>query len=402
MADDEIKQSNDTIASQDTYPVRLTLGGKELKNIGVIKDQYQICNTVDYLYTNAPSLSNNGNCQFEIDTDNMRVKIGNARIKRKTGQWAGQTKNYTIWMNAVAFQDNGTQTGSTQSGIIIDSSGSNTGGGSSNYVEIQVSAGDGINIVKTSGTNVRDYRVSVDTDVIATKQDLRNLSINGGGGSSGGNNQGTTQPGSIDAWQRYQFRQYSNIFDIIYSTDNIKNLDVISQINSGQTSFVAFSYKHTNDNDFTQLNCVRIKTPHTSLENDVYCVIRKCPELVESGTSDYTPPTNLNEYIQGSQIISISSKPAIIVDGYYQWYFSKQFDILSVDTQNKNVYLVTFYSKKDASLTTDGLIAVTGYASSQSNVKSDLQRLWNINLNTQLKSVYASFCKKEHIGVKLR
>ena len=140
-----------------------------------------------------------------------------------------------------------------------------------------------------------------------------------------------------------------------------------------------------------------IKTAET-----IWQAKRKCPELVESGTSDYTPPTNLNEYIQGSQIIGISNRPAIIVDGYYQWYFSKQFDVLSTDTQNKNVYLVTFHSKKDASLTTDALIAVTGYSSSQSNVKSDLQRLWNVNLNTQLKSVYASFCKKEQIGVKLR
>lgn len=352
--------SDNVISEQtnDLYPNTLTFGKKTLANLSTQKNQFEILTNLNQVYTNFPSLSNATKGQLYINPDNLRVSIGSARVRSTKGDWSGQTKNYNIYLNTIAVEDNGS--------VVVPSNPNppDSGGGENQ--------GD-----TPSNPNPPE--------------------------SGGGENQGNDNQIIIvnnTGLQYFQLKELLQVFEVVYSdtTENVHNTS--SEISGNTTNIVGFSYKFDYGRTIEKLNKLKMKTNIQTPNGDIYCVIRKCREMYESGGPGYVSPTHISQYLQGSQVISVSKSPAKINNGFYEWFFPKNFSLQH--TANNVVYLITFHTKKEQKWDSDSLTGVEVNVSNESNVESNLQYIWNADLTPTNSLASATFSYNTPMGAIIK
>lgn len=327
----------------DLYPNDLTFGKKTLAKLSTQKNQFEILKNINQVYTNFPSLTNATKGQLYINPDNLRVSLGVAKVRSTKGDWTGQEKNYNIYLNTIAVEDNGS---------VVEPS----------------------DPTPPTNPDVPDQGDDEDNNQIIIV-----------------NNTGL---------QYYQLKELLQVFEVVYSdtTENIHNTS--SEISGNTTNIVGFSYKFDYGRTIEKLNKLKMKTNIQTPNVDVYCVIRKCRELFQSGGPNYTPPIQITQYLQDSQVISVSKSPAKINNGFYEWFFSKNFSLQH--TENNVVYLITFHTKKEQEWNSDSLTGVEVMVSSESNVESNLQYIWNTELSPSNSLASATFSYNTPIGAIIK
>lgn len=348
--------SDNVISEQtnDLYPNTLTFGKKTLANLSTQKNQFEILTNLNQVYTNFPSLSNATKGQLYINPDNLRVSIGSARVRHTKGDWSGQTKNYNIFLNTIAVEDNGS--------VVVPSPNPPVSGDDTTNPNPPESGGD-----ENQGDN---------NEVIIV------------------NNTGI---------QYYQLKELLQVFEVVYSdtTTNVHNtLSASADSENTSTNIVGFSYKFDYGRTIEKLNKLQMKTNEQTPNGDIYCVIRKCKEMYESGGANYTPPMYISQYLQDSQVISVSKSPAKIKNGFYEWFFPKNFSLQH--TANNVVYLITFHNKKEQKWDSDSLTGVEANVSDESNVESNLQYIWDADLTPTNSLASATFSYNAPIGAIIK
>ena len=352
---------SDNVISEETndlYPNNLTFGKKTLAKLSTQKNQFEILTNLNQVYTNFPSLSNATKGQLYINPDNLRVSLGSARVRTTKGDWSGQTKNYNIFLNTIAVEDNGS---------VIEPSNPNTpdSGGGENQGDTPTNP----NPPETGG----DENQGDNNEIIIV------------------NNTGL---------QYYQLKELLQVFEVVYS-DTTKNVHNTGSENSENTqTIVGFSYKFDYGRTIEKLNKLQMKTNEETPNGDIYCVIRKCKEMYESGGASYNPPRYITQYLQDSQVISVSKSPAKINNGFYEWFFSKNFSLQHAT--NNVVYLITFHTKKEQKWDSDSLTGVEVNVSNESNVESKLQYIWDISLTPTNSLASATFSYNAPIGAIIK
>lgn len=345
--------SDNVISEQtnDLYPNTLTFGKKTLANLSTQKNQFEILTNLNQVYTNFPSLSNATKGQLYINPDNLRVSIGSARVRHTKGDWSGQTKNYNIFLNTIAVEDNGS--------VVVPSPNPPSSGDDTTNPNPPESGGD-----ENQGDN---------NEIIIV------------------NNTGI---------QYYQLKELLQVFEVVYSdtTENVHNTG--SGDSENISTIVGFSYKFDYGRTIEKLNKLQMKTNEQTPNGDIYCVIRKCKEMYESGGANYNPPRYITQYLQGSQVISVSKSPAKINNGFYEWFFPKNFSLQH--TANNVVYLITFHTKKEQKWDSDSLTSVEANVSNESNVESKLQYIWETDLTPTNSLANATFSYNAPIGAIIK
>lgn len=353
MAEDLSKQNQNSFVSKDLYPTDLKFGGKQLASINVSKKDFENMINLNTVYTNVPSITNAGKGQFHIDPNTLKVTLGKARVKPSTGTWQGKQVNYNIYLNTIAIKED--QTTVTPPVVTPPS-----GGGGENE---------------------------------DNENDNENDNTTGGGSTIIVNNTGL---------EYYQLKELLQVLQVVYDQSEQRKHETItaSDVSLSNVPIVGFSYKFDLGQSINKLNSIKIKTDSTNISGDVYCVLRKCKEMFQSGGVNYTPPTELTQYVKDSQVLTVSKCPAIIKNGFFQWNFSKHFNL--EHATNNVVYLITFHDKKIEQWDEDSLVSINVGCSSESSVESKLQYVWDSELTSTNTLSYAVFSYNTPIGAIIK
>lgn len=392
----------------ENYPTSLSLGGKPLVGINKSVEQFDDLQYLNYVYVNSPTLGNVSRAKYKIDPTTFRIDLGQARIKHQTGDWAGQLKDYNIYINAVGTSAQGSSSG-TDKPDNNPNGGSGGGGDSGITVEwVNEAIYQAIENRSLSG-NITEN--SDGTKLVNVSQVVAyvNEKISGGGGSEDDPDVPTSDFKTTN--QYHQLYELLDVFDVVYdnvyNTDNsFSTLSSFSALSSGM-NIAAFTFKYDNTQSLTGLNCIRIPALQSSIDRNIYCVIRKCKVLYES-TSAGSAPSNFQDYLSESTVVATSKNSAKLIDSHYQWYFPKPFNLILSDSQDYNtIYLVTFHISKYGNETwsANTVQYIVTNRDTQSSSESNLQWVWNNSVDTDgnlgggtKASPLAIFCYKNPIG----
>ena len=346
MSNDLVNQNQTSFVSKDLYPSNLKFGGKQLANINVSKKDFEDILNLNSVYTDVPSITNGGKGQFYIDPNTLKVTLGKARVKPSTGTWKGKQINYNIYLNTIAVEENQTE--------------------------------------PTPPVVKPPEQDDTETD---------NDNTTGGGNTIIVNNTGI---------EYYQLKQLLQVLEVVYDQSDQRKHETISatDVTLSNESIVGFSYKYDFGQTLKNLNSIKIKTNTISNDEEVYCVLRKCKEMFQSGGVSYTPPTELSQYVKDSQVLTVSKNPGVIKNGFFQWKFPKQFT-LQHETNNV-VYLITFHNKKIEQWDEDSLVSINVGCSNESSVESKLQHVWDSELTSTNTLSCAIFSYNTPIGAIIK
>lgn len=355
--------SEENLIADSSNTLSLSLGGKTIiADISQSKDQYDLYDNSNQVYVDSASLSNSKRAQYEIvNTQTMMIKFGQARVKSINPDYSpSPPSNLPIYLKAYTSAD-------------VNASGIKG-----------ITAGKGI-LVKS--TQADTPQISIDSSVVALKSDI-------GGGSSS-----TVEFNSLEL---YQLKELLSVVEVIYDQtqqnifETLQYSDVVDKNTSH--SLIGFSVKYTNTSPSQNINCVRIRTNSTTTEN-VYCVVRKCKTLKESGGGGYIPPTEFIDYLNDSQVISVSKNTMKLDNNHYIWHFPNPFDMGGDDCP---IYLITFHNKKTQMWDQNSLTSVEIVANSESSAISDLQYIWDSQFTATQTMPYAIFSHRAPIGTIIK
>ena len=345
----------------NVYGTHLTLGGKNIANISTICNEttkYGECPNLNWVYIDAVSSNNNDRAQFKIDPQTFKLSLGKARIKHQTGDWSGQIKQYDIFVQAQTL-----------------GSGNSTGGGENVTFQGVTSIKGGYGI-KVDDSDVNSPVLSIDETIL---------------------------PIGSDSFLNHQIRQLLQVFQVIYGQcgqqvyKTLQSVESIYGNNSQEIKMAAFSF--IPDSSYQQFNCLKIKTELTQLSQQVFCSIRKCNEVKQSGGPGYSIQ-NIQQFLKDSQLISVSNNTGQFSESYIQWNFSKK-----IKLQQGQVYLVMFSSvnQKNYHHQNDKNIKTRiTTAAAASSTRKLCWGLINGTDDTIQGSPYMQMCNKKPIGAKFK
>lgn len=363
---------SDETTQNTTIPLKF--GGKELvEDIEKEVDQYDFYHNTNQVYINAVGLNSSGRSQIEINNPStMVIKLGEAKLKTVTPDNVTTITNTPVYIKAY--------TSDTVSASGIK----------------DIKAGKGIN-VDSSSSDV--LTISIDQSVVALK------------GQTGSDSSSSSTSGNFNNLYYYQLQQLLNLMQIVYDEQQTNKFESMqyAQKNTNDYNCIGFTLKYKLDNTHRGINTLRIRTNSTT-PNNVYCAIRKCKHIDQSGSGGYVPPIDFNEYLNQSQIISVSKSTDYIDNQHYVWHFAKNFDFVtdfanddSVDTDKKySIYLITFHNTKSELWDENSLHQISVKCNNESVAMSDLQYIWNQQFNATQTMPYAIFSRREPIGTIIK
>lgn len=355
--------------------VPLTIGGKELvEDIEKEIDQYDFYHNTNQVYINAVGLNSSGRSQIEINNPStMMIKLGEAKLKTTTPDNVTTITNTPVYIKAY------TSDGVSSSGIKA------------------IKAGTGI---KVDSSTTDTPTISIDQSVVALK---------GQPGSDSPSSPSTS--GKFNNLYYYQLQQLLNLMQIVYDEQQTNKFESMQYAQKNTTDYncIGFTLKYKLDNTHRGINTLRIRTNSTT-PNNVYCAIRKCKHIEQSGSGGYVPPIDFNEYLNQSQIISVSKSTDYIDKDHYVWHFAKNFDFVtdfaddnSVNIDKKySIYLITFHNTQSEIWDENSLQQISVKCNDESVAVSDLQYIWNSQFDTTQTMPYAIFSRRQPIGTIIK
>ncbi len=366
------------IKSSDVYPSDLYLGGKSYGSINSVQNQISNSNDLNYVYINSPGIANNIKTQLYIDPYTLNIHLGTARIKHQTGTWKGQTLDYNIYVPTSITNE-------------ASGSGDDDTGGDGIQSIVQ---GTGI-IVDTSNSD-KNPKISVNTNTIASKdyvesQLLKISSIIGGGGGN-----------SLFEQELCQLRQLLDVLSIEYNQECQKEHDAMasSTFSGVDKNISAFTYvPNSTDTKMDGLNYLSIKKDPNQAFSDVYCVIRKCQNVIEGQTTaGNVIPTDISYYLENSTPLCVSRNTGNYGNNQkYEWFFPK---LYNYQYEEGVVYLITFHKNKTYSWSEQNASSIRTKVTNESSSKSKLQRFWQDSnyTDSSMYTPYAIFGYKKPKG----
>ena len=160
-----------------------------------------------------------------------------------------------------------------------------------------------------------------------------------------------------------------------------------------------YAFSFIADSSYQQFNSLKIKTQQTELSQQVFCSIRKCNDVKQSGGPGYSIQ-NIQEFLKDSQLLSVSNNTGHFSESYIQWNFSKK-----IKLQQGQVYLVTFSSvnQKNYHHQNDKNLKVRiTTAAAASSTRKLCWRIINETRDAIQASPYVQICNKKPIGAKFK
>lgn len=378
--------------SSTNNTLTLKLGNQIIRQSSeTISNSWERCYNNNYVYIDSLYGNNRDKAQFFIDPTSKRILLGQTRLKPQN--WTGSENGvyYNVYLNTTV--DKITE-GASQGG---GSSGGSTGGGSTSGTNFTLQGGYGINITELGNDVVQ---VSVNDNVIATKDDLSN--IGGGSGS-----------GFLTSQQESQLRYILKVLTVQYSDDIQYTLPLGTRGSTSKT-FFAFSYQYKEEMQEDKIyNAVKILNVNNGADSNIYAVIRKCENIDEE--TFHTLPTfvdnaeNTEDNLDKFEYLLNNSKPIAISSNYINqnksreenqlfWYFPTEFTV-----EKDVVYLITIHSQPAKEVTTANTRLIT-LNCDRDATKSQYVRIYNRNFTEQDGKLIPNveFCYKKPIGIKLR
>lgn len=372
------------------YKKELKFGGKVLaSNICQQTSNEQMLPNINSVYIDAPAINNVDKTQLYIDPVTHKINLGRTRIQEIKPDWTGKITEYNVYLNTSLVPTEQDQEGGETPEI-------------QNKI-LSVTEGEGISI-----DFEQDFlrpTISIDKDVVVTKDNLSEIEDSLEDVEKSVNDLKLINNNSIlDIHQYYDLIELLKVVDVVYSDSPSVQQNTMQWVesNTSNMNIIAFSYKYVRQENLKGLNCLRIKTNSTQ-QNECYCVIHKCKPYVQSDGPDYNAPETFFEYLDETEVLTISKYPAKLnKEGkYYEWNFSKTWDMIHSDDQS-SIYLVTFHSKKDEKWKWENRVAINAVISGQSSIKSNLQFCWDNDFNSNDVLPEASFSLREPVGTLIK